>query len=232
MHAAQEESDAIKCNAEDFRMRTELAMNDERVAHWLKILEFNEKSKQFAVHQKQFDADEAQRLLREAEWRQKENSEWLKELQCSQQFAQQNVAAGRTAAPTAPLRSNPPPPPRMEQAAASMHQVSTIGLQHARREAQVIATETAYHQLIANAAVDVMGPQAEVLQAEAKWLRMEFDRIYGPSVMQRSAAAPAATLGAGAGTSASTSAPVPPLSSRPAPSTPTVPVETAEQRKE
>ncbi len=68
MHAAQEESDAIKRNTEDFRLRTELAMNDERVAHQSKILQFNEKSKQFAARQKQFDADEVQRLLREAEW--------------------------------------------------------------------------------------------------------------------------------------------------------------------
>ncbi len=55
-------------------------MNEELVAHQSKILEFNEQLKQFAAHKKQFEADEAQRLQREAEWKQKENNAWLKEL--------------------------------------------------------------------------------------------------------------------------------------------------------
>ncbi len=38
---AQEEGDVIKCGAEDFQMRTELATNEEQVAHQSKILEFN-----------------------------------------------------------------------------------------------------------------------------------------------------------------------------------------------
>ncbi len=83
-------------------MHTKLAMNEERVTHRSKILEFNEKSKQFDARQKQFDADEAQRVLHEAEWQQRENSEWLQVLQHSQQLAQQKLATGRTAAPTAP----------------------------------------------------------------------------------------------------------------------------------
>ncbi len=68
MHAAQDESDVIKCNAENFRMCTELAINEEQVAHQLKILEFNEQSKIFEARKKQFEADEVQRLLHEAEW--------------------------------------------------------------------------------------------------------------------------------------------------------------------
>ncbi len=154
------------------------------------------KMKQFAARQKQFDADEAQRLLREAEWRQRENSERLKELQRSQQFAQQNVAAGRFATPTVPPWPNPLQPPRTEQAAASVHQVSTVGLQRARQEAQVIATETAYRQLITNTAIDVLGPEAVTLQATARSLRVAFDSIYPPSVAQRSMAALAANFGA------------------------------------
>ncbi len=175
-----------------------------------------------------FDADEARRLLREAEWQQRENSKRLKGLQRSQQLAQQKLAAGRTATPTAPPRSNPPPPPRTEPAAASLPHVSTAAQQHARQEALVIAKEAEYRQLIANPVTDMNGPQAEALRAEVKKLRAKFDKVHSTSTAQRSTAAPAATLGTGAGIGASTSAPPPPRS---APSTPTVPVETPEQRK-
>ncbi len=65
---AQDECDAIKCNAEAFQMRTELANNEEHVVHQSKILEFNEQVKMFEARKKQFDTDEARRLLREAEW--------------------------------------------------------------------------------------------------------------------------------------------------------------------
>ncbi len=68
---AQEEQDSIKCQTEAYRVRTELAMNEELVVHQSKILEFNEQSKQFAAHKKQFEEDEAQRLLHEVEWKQK-----------------------------------------------------------------------------------------------------------------------------------------------------------------
>ncbi len=61
-------------------MHTELAINEEQVAHQSKILEFNKQSNNYEVHKRQFKADEAQRLLREAEWQQRENSEWSKEL--------------------------------------------------------------------------------------------------------------------------------------------------------
>ncbi len=78
MRAAQDESDVIKCSTENLRMCTELAINEEQVAHQSKILEFNEQSKIFEARKKQYEADKAQRLLREAEWKQKENTEGLK----------------------------------------------------------------------------------------------------------------------------------------------------------
>ncbi len=93
----------------------------------------------------------------------------------------------------------------------------------------MIAKEMAYRQLIANPAVDMHGPQAEALQAEAKKLRTEFNKVYSAGALRRSTATPAATLGAGADTSASTSMPPPP---RPAPRASTILVETPEQRKE
>ncbi len=74
-------------------------MNEEWVVHQSKVLEFNEKSKQFAARQKQFEADEAQRLLHEAEWKQKENAEWLKSAQRLHLLINQGPAAGRNAAP-------------------------------------------------------------------------------------------------------------------------------------
>ncbi len=121
MQLAQAESDEIMHNAEDFRVRSKLAMNKEWTAHQAKILEFNERAKQFAAHQEQFEVDEAQRWLCEAEWQQREKSEQLRALQCSLQLAQQTLAAGKTAMPTAPPRPKPPLPPRMEQAATSVH---------------------------------------------------------------------------------------------------------------
>ncbi len=144
---AQEESDAIKHNAEDFRVCTELTMNEEQIVHQSKILEFNKKLKQFAARKKQFDADEAQRLLHEAEWQQRENIERLKELQCSQQFARQKLATGRVGAPTVPPWPNPPPLPRMGQAAA--------GQQRSRQKALVMAKEAAYRQLVADPTIDL-----------------------------------------------------------------------------
>ncbi len=137
------------------------------------------------------------------------------------------MAAGRFATPTVLPWFNPLPPPRMEQASAGVHQVSTIGLQRAQREAQVIAAETLYRQAIGRAA-DVLGPEVESLRTEAVMLRAEFNKIYPPNIAQRSTAAPAASFGAGAGVSASVSAPVLPSSTRLAPSAPTALVETPE----
>ncbi len=94
------------------------------------------------------------------------------------------------------------------------------------------ANETAYRQLIANPAVDMYGPQAEALQAEAKRLRIDFNRVYSTNAAQRATAAPAATLGVGAGINASTSALPLPLLPRLAPGAPIVPVETFDQRKD
>ncbi len=68
MQTVQEESDEIMCNAEDFQVRSELAMNQEWTAHQSKILEFNEEAKRFAARREQFEVDEAQRQLCEAEW--------------------------------------------------------------------------------------------------------------------------------------------------------------------
>ncbi len=130
VRATQDECDAIKCNAKAFRMCFELANNEEQVVRQSKILEFNKQVKMFEARKKQFQVDKAQRLLREAEWQQRENSERLKGLQHSQQLAQQQLAAGRTAMPPAPPRPDPPPPPRMEPAAASLPQVSTAAQQH------------------------------------------------------------------------------------------------------
>ncbi len=50
-------------------MHTKRQMNEESVVHQSKILEFNEQLKQFAARKKQFEEDEAQRLLCEAEWK-------------------------------------------------------------------------------------------------------------------------------------------------------------------
>ncbi len=85
----------------------------------------------FEARKKQFEADEAQRLLCKAEWQQRENSEWLKGLQHSQQLAWQKLAAGRTAAPTAPPWPDLLPLPRTEPAPASVPQVLTIAQQRA-----------------------------------------------------------------------------------------------------
>ncbi|MCP4539913.1 MAG: hypothetical protein GY832_22465, partial [Chloroflexi bacterium] len=120
--------------------------------------------------------------------------------------------------------------PRMERATAG--EVSSVERDRTARETHTIAAEAAYRQLIGNTIVDVNGPEAETLRNSAKRWRTEFDQIYGPSIAQKSMATPAANLGVGAGASASISAPVPPLSSRPTPSAPTVPVEAPEQRKE
>ncbi len=106
-------------------MRTELAMNEERVVHQSKVLEFNEKLKQFAKRQKQFKVDEAQRLLREVEWKQKENAERLKCVQHLHLLINRGLAAGKNAAPMVLLRPNLPPPPNMVQAAASVQRVLT-----------------------------------------------------------------------------------------------------------
>ncbi len=221
VHQAQEESDAIKCGTENFRVCAEFAMNEEQVAHQSRILEYNEQTKNFEARKKQFEADEALRLLREAEWQQRENSEWLKGLQHSRQLAQQKVAAGRSAAPTAPLQPNLPPPPRMEQATAGMHQVSTAEQQRARQEAVVITKETAYRQLIADLTINLNGPQAQALLAEALKLRAEYTCVH----LSGSTAAPAVPLDAGAGIATSTGA-------RVAPSELTAPVQTSEQRKD
>ncbi len=48
-------------------------MNEESVMHQSKILQFNE-------HAKQFQEEEVQRMLHEAEWKQKENDARLKVL--------------------------------------------------------------------------------------------------------------------------------------------------------
>ncbi len=68
---AQEDSDAIKCGTENFRMRTEFTMNEEQVAHQSRILEYNERTKSFDTRKKQFEAEEVQRLLCKAEWQQR-----------------------------------------------------------------------------------------------------------------------------------------------------------------
>ncbi len=83
---AQQESDSIKRQLEAYRMHTKLQMNEESVAHQSKILECNEQVKLFAERKKQFQEEEEQRTLREAQWKQKENNVRLKGLQCIQQF--------------------------------------------------------------------------------------------------------------------------------------------------
>ncbi len=47
----------------------------------------------------------------------------------------------------------------------------------------------AYQQLIANTAIDMHGPQAKVLQAEAEKLHAEFNKVYSTGPAQRSVAA-------------------------------------------
>ncbi len=209
--AVQEESDAIKRNAEDFRMRTELTMNNEWVVHGLKILDFSEKLKQFTAHKKKFDTDEAHRLLRKPEWQRRENSERLKELRCSQQFTEQHVAAGISAPPAVPARSNPPQQSKMQQAAARAHQLSTTEQQRVRQEVLVSVNETAYQQLLANTTIEMHGSLAKALQTKEKRLHMEFKQTCPKSVVRRLAAAANDNFDVSADTSVSSSVPLPPL---------------------
>ncbi len=81
VQVVQDECDIIKHNTEAYRQCSECQMNEEQVAHQSKVLEFNEQSKVFAAHKKQFEADEVQTVLHEAEWKQKENNEQLRRLQ-------------------------------------------------------------------------------------------------------------------------------------------------------
>ncbi len=140
VQAVQDECDSIKHNTEAYWQHTELEMNEDLVMHQSKILKFNEQSKTFAekarkfpAHEKQFEVDEAQRLLCEAEWKQKENNVWLQELQCIQQLNRWKMAAGNAATPAElPPPPNLPPPPRMEQAVAGTLQVSTTEQQRTK----------------------------------------------------------------------------------------------------
>ncbi len=132
---------------------------------------------------------------------------WSKVLELNEKLNRQKMAAGNTAAPTPLLLNHSHPPPRMAQAAAGMQQVLIAEQRHARHEAVVIAKETAYRQLIADTAIDLNGPQAQALLAEALKLCAEFNEVYSSGAAQKSTAAPAATLGMGAGTNLFTSAP-------------------------
>ncbi len=86
LQSMQQESDSVKCHLEAYRLHTKLQMNEESVAHQSKILEFNEQAKQFAECKKQFQEEEVQRMLREAQWKQIENNARLKGLHRTQQL--------------------------------------------------------------------------------------------------------------------------------------------------
>ncbi len=223
LQSVQQESDNVKCNLEHYQQCTELQMNKESVAHQLRILQFNE-----CMNTKQFQEEELQRTLHEAQWKQKENDERLKVLLPAQCLQRPKVATRQTAAPTAQSLPNLLPPPRKEQAVAGAPQVLTAEQKQAQHEALVIAKETAYRQLIANTAADMYGPQATALQAECTKLHAEYNRLYLSSATQGSTSALVAAQGAGASTSSSTSMPPPP---RLAPIALSAPVETPEQKK-
>ncbi len=175
----QREDAAIQRDMEVCRQRAEREMNEERIAHQLRILEFNEQSKQFAACQKQYETDEAQRLSHEAEWKQRANNEWLKKLQCIQQLNRQKMAAGNTAAPTAPLPNRLHPPPNKVQAPT---QLSNMVLAERQKQAQhravVVAKCTAHRQFMADLRNDFAGPQATAMFTEYCQLRDAYCNDY------------------------------------------------------